>query len=184
MTYRTDRFDKTVIELLTAGGVGILKTDTIYGIVGIASDRKTVERIYAIKKRTPSKPPIVLIAETKQTYDVYDETIRQILAPLWPGKNSIILPAPTAPNWLTRGGRTLAYRLPDDDKLRALITASGPLIAPSANPEDLAPAEDINRAYAYFGEAVDFYVDGGPLSDLSPSKLFKLHDDGSLERLR
>ncbi len=50
-------------EILKAGGVGVLATDTIYGIVGSALSKKTVERIYSLRKRNLKKPMIVLIGE-------------------------------------------------------------------------------------------------------------------------
>ena len=41
----------------------------------------------------------------------------------------------------------------------------------------------IHEAVAYFGEKVDFYVDGGVVEDDTPSQLYRLLDDG-MERLR
>ena len=50
-----------VINLLRSGGVGILPTDTLYGLVGRALDEGAVERIYKLKNRHSDKPLIVLI---------------------------------------------------------------------------------------------------------------------------
>lgn len=51
--------------------------------------------------------------------------------------------------------------MPDDKKLLALIRKTGPLVAPSANPEGLSPAKNIVEARKYFGENVPVYIDGG-----------------------
>ena len=179
----TDIINDAVVSLLRKGGVGILRTDTLYGIVARADNEAAVERVYAIKGRTPTKPPIILIASTDQLLNSYDDATLARLEALWPAKISVILPAVDAPKWLVRSGDSLAYRMPDNAELRDLLERTGPLIAPSANPEGLPPAMNIHEAVAYFGEKVDFYVDGGVVKDDTPSRLYRLHD-GDMERLR
>lgn len=183
MTVYSDSFDETITRLLLEGGVGVLRTDTLYGIVARADDEAAVERVYRVKTRTPNKSPIILIASTAQMFDKYDQATTKRVQEVWPGKTSVILPSIAAPDWLTRGNRSLAYRIPDNDALRALLAKTGPLIAPSANPEERPPAMDIDEAKAYFGDSVDFYVDHGKVSDDTPSALYRLHAS-SMERLR
>lgn len=75
--------------------------------------------------------------------------------------------------------------MPADEGLRELLRQTGPLIAPSANPEGAPPARTISEAEAYFGDGVDIYVDGGEVPlDINPSRLLRLHKDGSKEWLR
>jgi len=64
------------------------------------------------------------------------------------------------------------------------LKTTGPLIAPSANPEGQTPASTINDAVAYFGDAVDFYVDGGTVTNNEPSKLIRFLKNGAVEVLR
>jgi L-threonylcarbamoyladenylate synthase len=84
---------------------------------------------------------------------------------------------------LHRGTKTLAFRLPSSQSLRTLLIETGPLIAPSANPEGQAPAQNITEAKKYFGDLVDFYLDGGEIHGKA-SKVIKLHKDGSIHILR
>lgn len=179
MTVLTNAFDETIARLLNEGGIGVLRTDTIYGVVARADDERAVERIYEVKGRTPSKSPIVLIGSVSQLFEPCDDAR---LNELWPGKNSVILPS-EKPAWIVRGNASIAYRMPDNAALRELLMKTGPLIAPSANPEGDVPATTIDEARAYFGDNVDFYVDGGAVTDNTPSKLYRLQEDG-LERLR
>ena len=152
------------VGILKAGGIGVLPTDTIYGLVGCALDRKAVERIYVAKKRAPAKPCIVLISEIAdlQKFGVApDAATSAVLRKLWPAPVSIILPCDRADfEYLHRGTKTLAFRLPADVGLRELLVGTGPLIAPSANPEGLSPAKTINEARDYFNGNVDFYEQG------------------------
>jgi L-threonylcarbamoyladenylate synthase len=175
-----------VEKVLENGGVGVLPTDTLYGLVGSALSPKAVARIYQLKKRDPEKPLIILI---KSLTDLKSFKIRiglktsQILANYWPGKVSIILPCPSVEfNYLHRGRKTLAFRLPDKNDLQNLLKTTGPLVAPTVNPEGLEPARTIKEAKAYFGDQVDFYLDQGRL-DSPPSTLIRTKG-GKIEILR
>lgn len=176
-------FTDEIAKLLGRGGIGVLRTDTLYGVVASASDEQAVNRVYAVKARTPSKSPIVLVASLEDMFDEYDQFTYQRLRGLWPGKNSIILPSTKAPYWIRRDNGSVAYRIPENDALRQFLSRTGPLIAPSANPEGKVPAMTIEEAKQYFGDRVDFYVDGDRVTDDSPSKLYRLTADG-MERLR
>jgi len=183
MTLYSSHFDTELVRLLRAGGIAVIRTDTLYGVVARADIEPAVERVYTVKGRTPTKSPIVLIGQTEDMFDTYGQAELDRLSEVWPGKNSIIFPSDKAPSWVTRGNASVAYRLPGDDALRQLLVKTGPLIAPSANPEGLPPAMDIAEAEHYFGDTVDIYVDGGRVTDDTPSRLYRLNDDG-MERLR
>ena len=179
------RLSSEVANDLSQGAVGIIRTDTIYGIVARASDRAAVERVFQLKGRDDTKSPIVLVSSLDQLFDTPSPAIRAMLGNYWPGKVSIIIPSTNAPDWIMRGNHhSVAYRLPDSEELRALIDKTGPLIAPSANPQGLTPAISIQEAQQYFGEAVDFYVDQGVVKDNTPSQLLRITDKSEIERLR
>jgi L-threonylcarbamoyladenylate synthase len=163
-------------QTLISGGVAVIETDTIYGIVGQALKAETVERIYALKKRTPSKPFIILISHIEDVtrFGVkLDEQIRAKLQGYWPGPVSIILDCPGEQfAYLHRGTYTLAFRMPDKQALRELIETTGPLVAPSANPEGLEPANSEAMVKSYFKNKINFY-NIGQGSGL-PSRIIKL----------
>ncbi len=179
-----DNATPKLIEMITNGAVGVLLTDTLYGLVAKASSEQAVERVFDIKHRDSTKPPIVLIADISQMYDPLPSGIDETIGGKWPGKNSIIVPSPSAPAWLVRGSSGVAYRIPDNASLRRLLEQTGPLIAPSANPEGEKPARSVGEAQGYFGDHVDFYVDGGVAFETEPSQLFSLTANGDLEQLR
>lgn len=176
--------DSTVIACLMAGGVCVLRTDTLYGIVARAADEAAVQRVYHLKDRDEAKSPIVLIADVAQLFDPLPPAYLPLLADGWPSKTSIIIPSIHAPKWIRRENDSVAYRMPATAALRELLAITGPLIAPSANPEAHVPAMSYDEAYDYFGDAVDFYVDGGMVLDDTPSKLLALDEDGEVTRLR
>ena len=151
--------------ILVAGGVGVLPTDTLYGIVGSALNKKTVERIYRLRERNAKKPMIILIgsvADLKLFDVVLDKKESVLVRQLWPGKVSVVLPCHAVKfAYLHRGTKTLAFRMPEPAWLRALLKKTGPFVAPSANLEGQPPAKTIAEAKKYFGANVDFYGDAG-----------------------
>ena len=167
-------------EILKDGGIGIVATDTIYGIVGQALNKSTVERIYKVKKRTPTKPFIILISSLSdlESFAIkIDERTKTILNSYWPGPVSVILDCTNDDfEYLHRGTHTLAFRMPAKPELHELIHITGPLVAPSANPEGLEPAVDIAAAIAYFDSTVDFYQEG--IVTTKPSRIVRITDAG------
>ena len=164
---------------LTHGGIAVIETDTIYGIVGQALNKDVVEEIYALKKRTPSKPFIILISHVDDVrlFGVaLDDRTRSKLQGYWPGPVSVILDCPGEQfSYLHRGTHTLAFRLPDKKSLQELIDKTGPLVAPSANPEGLEPASNEEMVKTYFKNKINFY-NIGQGSGLA-SRIIKLSGD-------
>jgi len=181
-----------VIKIIKSGGIGIFPTDTIYGIVGSALQPGVVHRIYFWRKRDYKKPPITLVAsfdDIKKFGVTIDATTEKILARVWPGKVSVILPISPRQKealkkfeHLHRGTGTLAFRVPEAGWLQKLLRKTGPLIAPSANFEGQPPALTIRAAKKYFGKNVDFYADAGRLVS-QPSTLIKI-EKGKVTVLR
>lgn len=173
-------------DKLKSGGVAIIPTDTIYGIVGLALNKQTVERIYELKRRAPEKPFIILISsfDDLEKFSVkVDEETQNILEKVWPGEVSVILDCKNSElEYLHRGTNTLAFRLPNNKFLVDLVAAVGPIVAPSANFEGYPNAKNITEAKKYFGDQVDFYIDEGDLIS-PPSTLIKI-TNGKIEILR
>ena len=170
------------IEALKKGAVGVIPTDTLYGVVASALDKSAVERVYGIKKRDENKACIILVHDISDIEDVFcialSKKQKEFLNNLWPKKVSVICPTKD-PNfdYLTRGTGGLSFRIPDDKELRLALKKTGPLVAPSANPSGDDPAVSIDEAQQYFGDSVDFYEDAGTLVS-EPSTLIRLTNDG------
>jgi len=170
---------KKITKILKEEGVGILATDTLYGIVGSALSKQVVTKIYALRKRRLSKPMIILIGSLDDLSKFGIKLTPELLKKLqnyWPGKVSVILPCPSPRFfYLHRGKKTLAFRLPTKKSLVELLKKTGPLVAPSANIEGQPPATNIKEAHDYFGNKVDFYR-RGIVSD-KPSRIIELQGD-------
>ena len=168
-----------------SGGVVVMPTDTLYGLIASALDPQAVEKIYTLKKRDAGKPCIVLIAHKESlrvfNIDPYSREMEKI-DKYWPGPNSIILPCKNEKfKYLHRGTETIAFRVPDDKELRDFIEEVGPIVAPSANIEGEPPAETIEEAKDYFGNVPACYSDGGKITG-KPSTIISFVDGEAVIR--
>lgn len=157
--------------------VGIIATDTLYGLVGSAFSKKAVAKIRRLKNRSDTKPFIILISSVRQLKlfgITVDSDLRKKLKKFWPGRYSIIFPCPHRDFfYLHRGTKSLAFRLPAKKSLRVFLRKTGPLVALSANKEGRSPAQNIHEAQHIFGDAIDFYRGRGDLTG-EPSKIIKI----------
>lgn len=168
-------YAEELIKILNAGGLAVIPTDTIYGIVARAYDKAAVERVFKIKQRDPNKKCIVLVANYNQAKElgVADAWLEKTKL-YWPGPVSLVLPTTRKDiEQLERSTGMFGFRMPNNADLCNLIEQTGPLIAPSANPESLPPAKNIAEAKVYFGDQIDLYVDAGELVN-QPSTLIDL----------
>jgi L-threonylcarbamoyladenylate synthase len=170
-------------QLQQPGAVGVIATDTIYGLVARAGDMAAVERLYRLKHRE-HKPGTLVAANTDQLVSLgLKPRYLKAVAHFWPGAVSVIIPCGAELTYLHQGKSGLAVRIPDHTALLALLEKTGPLLTSSANLPGEPPASTIDQAKAYFGNQVDFYADGGDLSNHSPSTVVRIVDD-AIEILR
>jgi L-threonylcarbamoyladenylate synthase len=173
--------DSTLIAAIKAGQVGVLPTDTIYGLVAAAADPAAATRLYALKHRE-HKPGTVIAASVEQIVSLGAKA--RYLKPVehyWPNPISVEIPFNLV--HLNQETGHLAFRIPADADLRAFLGQTGPLLTTSVNHPGEKPASTLAEAQAYFGDKVDFYVDGGDLSGRPPSTVMRVVDD-AIEVLR
>lgn len=163
-------FDQA-IELLRDGKVGVIPTDTVYGLVARARNRDAVTRMYALKNRE-QKPGTLIAASTNQllALGVSSEEIAKV-SKYWPNPLSAVLSLNL--DYLTQGVGTLAMRVTSDEKTQEFLEQTGPLITSSANKPGEPHATNIDEAIAYFDDSIDFYVDGGTIADTQPSTIIR-----------
>lgn len=129
-------------EILRAGGLVALPTETVYGLGANALDSAAVTRIFAAKKRPSWDPVIVHIAGPVLQNPMLDtlvtdipETARRLMAAFWPGPLTLLLPrSATVPDAVTAGRPLVGVRMPAHPVAFELIRQAGlPVAAPSAN---------------------------------------------------
>ena len=152
------------VEVLQAGGLVVLPTDTVYG-VGCLLKAPAIDRVFSAKRRTPEKAIPVLLASIDNVHQVvsdFSEPARRLAEAFWPGPLTLVLPkrADLPENLTTLD--TVGVRVPDHAATRAIIAAAGGVLAvTSANRSDQIPACTIQAAIRYLSESVTLYLDDG-----------------------
>ena len=152
-----------IARLLAGGGVVLLPTDTIYGLHAVATNEDAVERIAGIKGREDTKPFVVIAGSIEQIEELDVEAPPEILEKLgriWPAPLTVVLRV-KRPIAATRGGETIAIRIPDVDWLRGLAVESGPLISTSANRSGEPAIESPDALARDLQNRIDAIVDAG-----------------------
>ena len=153
-------------ELIAAGGLVAVPTETVYGLAGDGTDVQAVERIYEVKGR-PEVKPLSLMVPGQEAMERYCEDVppqAKLLAErFWPGPLTIILKSrPLVPEIVRAGGETVGLRCPDHPDTLAMLRACGvPLAAPSANPSGAPSPKTAQDVLGYFDGQIEGVIDGG-----------------------
>lgn len=157
-----------VANFLKKNKVGVIPTDTVYGISGIVPTSK--EKIQKLKGRGEEKPFIQLIAKPKDIYTYTDIKIPKNIYKIWPNALTIIVP-------LKNSELKVAFRCPKDKWLRNVIKfCKKPIYSTSVNRTGQPLLKDIDSILQEFNTELDFIVDGGVL-DNSPSTIIDLSEN-------
>lgn len=156
------------VELLRAGLIVAVPTDTVYGIAADLALPDAIERLFAAKRRPPEKAVAVLLADMAQAETLGNITphARVLGERFWPGGLTLVLPVrPGAvlPRVLAAGAPTIGVRVPDHDAPRAIARSLGPLPTTSANVSGEVDARDAQEIAARLGDAIALVIDGGPI---------------------
>ncbi|HET7494322.1 MAG TPA: L-threonylcarbamoyladenylate synthase [Candidatus Limnocylindrales bacterium] len=154
------------IDVLRAGGIVALPTDTVYGIAVALAAPDGIERLFAAKRRPADKAVMLLLAEIDQASEAGRMTPAAVALAeaFWPGGLSLVVPQRPDVPWppvLTGGAGTIGLRVPDHPTPRALARTVGPLPTTSANVSGLPEASDAVGILAQLGDAVELVLDGG-----------------------
>jgi L-threonylcarbamoyladenylate synthase len=164
---------RSAVEVLDAGGIVALPTDTVYGIACRLDVEGGVERLFAAKDRPADKAIMVLVDDLEQVDGVVELPPAALaLRGLWPGGLTLVLPlragAPLPPA-LTAGTDALGVRIPDHPAPRFLARSVGPIPTTSANVSGAPDTRLAGEVVALLGDRVDLVLDGGPSPGGVPS---------------
>ncbi|MFL6164683.1 MAG: L-threonylcarbamoyladenylate synthase [Ornithinibacter sp.] len=150
------------------GSLVVLPTDTLYGIGADAFSATAVRALLAAKGRGSDMPPPVLVPDARTVDGLATEVpeyARALVAAFWPGPLTIVVRAQPSLMWdLGETGGTVALRMPDDPVALELLREVGPMAVSSANRTGHPASRTVVEAASQLGAAVEFYLDGGPVT--------------------
>ncbi|MEN3373027.1 L-threonylcarbamoyladenylate synthase [Dechloromonas sp. ZS-1] len=165
---------RRAVDLLLAGELVGLPTETVYGLGADAANPTAVAKIFAAKGRPADHPLIVHIAghdAVDQWAEAVPEVAWELMETFWPGPLTLILKKQAwVPSTVTGGQDTVGLRVPGHpvalELLRRFALASpgkpAGIAAPSANRFGRISPTTAAHVAEELGERVPLILDGGP----------------------
>ncbi len=166
-------------ELIGQGRVVALPTDTVYGVVALASNPDAVKQIFDYKRRNPEKALPVFISSAEIlpliVSGVNDRDI-QIINAVWPGPVTLVFAKKPDGREIYNGNDdSVAIRIPDNAVCRSLLEKLGePLVVTSANLAGEDTPATAQKVAAHFDNCLPLVLDGGRSSGALPSTIIDL----------
>ncbi|THF64286.1 L-threonylcarbamoyladenylate synthase [Pseudothauera rhizosphaerae] len=154
-------------QLLRAGDIVGMPTETVYGLAADARNPEAVRKIFAAKERPADHPLIVHLSSADQlprwAADISKDAA-ELARAFWPGPLTLILPrAAGVPDEVTGGQDTVGVRVPSHSIALALLQEfGGGLAAPSANRFGRISPTTAAHVQQELGDKVALVLDGGP----------------------
>lgn len=186
-------------DLLSAGKLVAVPTETVYGLAADASIPTAVDAIFTAKGRPANDPLIVHCAPIPDTLAWLQEhewivltpgplsdLAHELVAGWWPGPLTMVLPrGPRVSDRITAGKPTVALRVPAHPVTQQLLRALGrPVVAPSANRFGRISPTTATHVMQELDGRIDAVLDGGPCPVGVESTIVRPTATGELQLLR
>ncbi|HAR64830.1 MAG TPA: hypothetical protein DCR55_01245 [Lentisphaeria bacterium] len=178
--WHADTAAHTAVEiatLLKGGAIGVLPTETVYGLVCAHGHETALSRLYAAKGRGHDQKCQILIGTPADAEAFSLQAPGPVVAigeAFWPGPLTLVCDSAYG---------TVGLRCPDHSFVQAVIAELGtPLVATSANPAGVSPTESLAAEFADL-PGLDFVVRSSQPLTRRASTVAKLHA-GELTILR
>jgi len=176
------KYIKLATEIIKSGGLIISPTDTVYGFLSDAQNKKAVESIFKIKKRPKSKPLPVFVKDLKMVKEIafVDGKQEKVLKRYWPGKYTFVLNSKLKNQNSKFYGvykKTMALRIPNHQFLNDLLKeVNRPLAQTSVNLSSQKYLNKIEDIVAVFGKSklIKLIIDAGDIKNVKSSKIIDL----------
>ncbi len=160
---------KEAVDLLSAGEVVALPTETVYGLGADALNADAVAKVFAAKERPGFDPLIVHVGSYEQVDEVAEvpdnlrEVVNKLMKAFWPGPLTLVLPKKDCvPDIVTSGLPTVAVRMSGHPIMKAVVRGLGnPIAAPSANRFGRISPTSASAVEKELGGRILAIVDGG-----------------------
>jgi len=174
------RLIKQVCDCLKNGGVIIYPTDTYYGIGCDIKNKKAIERVSLIKKRTKKTPFSFICSDLTHIseYAKVSNISYRILKRLLPGPYTFILEgSKEVPKMMLTNRKTAGIRVPGNQICTEIVKSlKNPVISTTASDENEKPFEFFSQMADHYENLVDIIIDGGSVPN-GPSSVISLISD-------
>ena len=179
--------ESDIIKTLKDGKLVIMPTDTIYGIIGDATNEDVINKVYEVKERPHGKPLLILVSNLSMLHELVTEIPKEtekIINKFWPGPLTILFKKSSkVSNALTANSALVAIRMPNDKRLLNIMNhLNRPLISTSANISSHNAITNPNQLEEKMKEKIDLIVDEGTVNNEASTLITIVN--GKIEILR
>lgn len=179
-------------EVLSAGGLVVFPTETVYGVAALASSDRGFQALRQFRGSGDNQPFALHVAgpaDAGRWADLSHPMLARMVRKLMPGPVTLIVDvdAATARRCVDEAGLpgqvaerlyhegTIGLRCPDEPVAQAILAATpGPVLAGGANRPGQSPPHDADEAAGAAGDDVDLLVDAGRCRYARPSTIVRL----------
>lgn len=179
--------ESDIINTLKDGKLVIMPTDTIYGIIGDATNEDVINKVYEVKERPHDKPLLILVSNLSMLHELVTEIPKEtekIINKFWPGPLTILFKKSSkVSDALTANSALVAIRMPNDKRLLNIMNhLNRPLISTSANISSHDAITNPNQLEEKMKEKIDLIVDEGTVNNEASTLITIIN--GKIEILR
>lgn len=179
--------ENDIIKTLKDGKLVIMPTDTIYGIIGDATNEDVINKVYEVKERPHDKPLLILVSNFSMLHELVTEIPKEtekIIKKFWPGPLTILFKKSSkVSDTLTANSSLVAIRMPNDKRLLNIMNRlNRPLISTSANISSHNAITNPNQLEEKMKEKIDLIVDEGTVNNEASTLITIVN--GKIEILR
>lgn len=155
-------------------------TETVFGLGANSFSNVAFNNLVKVKERSPDKPFTLMCYSIDQIKDVVyiNDIAKKIIEKFMPGSITLLLKAKeNIPYYLHLNSKYIGVRIPSDKDLLVFLQYYGkPLLVPSANKSNEAPATSIKEVFDYFEGEIEYCVLGKCTTNL-PSTIIQVDDE-------
>ncbi len=177
-----------IVQCLESGGVVLIPTDTVYGLAVSPNFDKSIDRLFALKRRPRNVNLPIMVASDAELeplgFEISESARRLLRSPLIPGSLTLAMgfSSDYRPAWLA-GREEAAVRIPNDDRLLSVLRQVGPLLVTSANAHSAETPDNVADILAQLDGAPDLSIDGGTLRTTASTLVNCRVDPPRIERI-
>lgn len=170
-----------IVKVLKEGKLAITPSDTVYGIIGDATNINAIHEVYKVKKRPYTKPLIIMVSSLEMLNE-YTKDIspleQDLIKEYWPGPLTILLPKnEKISNYITSDSPLVGIRYPNNLELIEIMNRLGkPIFSTSANITGTETITNISMLEKEMIENISYIYDKGEIIN-PPSTIVKVENN-------
>jgi len=176
---------KEAVNVMKGGGLIIYPTETCYGIGADATNTESIQKIYEIKGRDPTKPMPILVSGLNmiKKYGLVTKQVEFLVKKFMPGPLSIVIKKERMVSDVNQEG--ISFRVSSHPVASTLVKLlKRPITTTSANISGRSSIYEIEKIIEIFEEKVDVIVDYGDLPKIKPSTCIDMTDENNVKIIR